>query len=190
MKPVVSEARLKAIFSKLTPFDGMKFEDAVFEKIAGLTNRNFRLTVRGDSYVLRVPGEGTEHYVDRKADEHAGRIAADVGVNAPIVYYDSSTGVQPTRFIPDAVTMTPERFHDLDLVRRAGLAFATVHNCGKPFLTDFRDVAVAEDYLKILREGDAWLPSGYADVQKGTLHVREALAARPLPLVPSLVVVC
>ncbi len=185
MIPVVSEARLKSIFDTLPPFAGQSFADAEFEKIGGLNNRNYRVTAAGKSYVLRVPGEGTEQYIDRKVDEQAGRIAADVGVNAPMVYYDSETGVQLTQFIPDADTMTPERFRDLDLVRRAGVAFATVHNCGKLLMTDFCDEVVAEEYLEILRGKDAWLPAGYTDVQKSARHVREALAARSLPLVPS-----
>lgn len=185
MTPVVSEARLKAIFNSLPLFKGTDFAQAEFEKIGGLNNRNYKMTVDGKSYVLRVPGEGTEQYIDRRVDEQAGRIAAEVGVNAPMVYYDPETGVQLTQFIPDADTMTPERFRDLDLVRRAGVCFATVHNCGKLLHTEFRDVDVAEEYLEILRGKDAWLPAGYTDVQKSSQHVRDALAARALPLVPS-----
>lgn len=185
MIPVVSEARLRAIFGKIPLFAGLSFEDAEFVKIGGLTNRNYKVTAGGNSYVLRVPGEGTEQYIDRKVDEQAGRIAADVGVNAPMMYYDGDTGAQLTRFIPDADTMTPERFRDLELVRRAGVLFAKVHNCGTLFLTEFCDEAVAKEYLEILDGKGAWLPAGYTDVQKSARHVREALAARALPLVPS-----
>ena len=181
----MADDRLRQTFSRVPVFEGHSFESAAIERIGGLNNRDYKVTIGDDAYVLRVPGEGTEEYVDRAADEHAGRITAELGVNAEIVFYESGSGVQLTRFIENGVTMTPTLFKDLDAVRRAGRGFAKVHTSGRPFLTRFNDVEVAKDYLKILREKGSPLPEGYEDVQKEALVVREALAAKALPLVPS-----
>ena len=185
MTEVVSKAKLRDIFDRILLFEGVSFDDVKYEKIGGLNNRNYKLTVGSDEYVWRIPGEGTEEYIDRAVDENAARITSDLGVNAKIEFYESGIGVQLSRFVPNATTLSPEGFRDLELVARAGSGFAKVHNCGKKFLTEFDPKQVAVEYLEVLRGKDARLPEGYQDVQKEAEVVREALAAKPLELVPS-----
>ena len=61
----------------------------------GLTNRNFKVIVEGenDHYMLRIAGEGTEEFIDRKAEEVCARVASKIGINAEILYFDAATGV-------------------------------------------------------------------------------------------------
>ncbi|HET6221844.1 MAG TPA: LPS biosynthesis choline kinase, partial [Dongiaceae bacterium] len=51
------------------------------ERLAGLTNRNYKISHGNERFVLRIPGEGTAEYIDRKAEAVAARIAAEAGVN-------------------------------------------------------------------------------------------------------------
>lgn len=158
--------------------------DAI-EPLAGMTNRNFRLVFGAESFVLRIPGKGTEEYIDRKADAHAARIASEVGVGAELIHYDAATGVQVTRFIDGAVTMTGERLKaDPGMVRRAALAFKRLHGCGRPFLTRFDNFRMMEDYLALLSAKGARLPEGYEAVKKEAEAVRAAFAANSVALVP------
>lgn len=181
----IDEKRLREVISRVPALSDCPYEQLKIEKVGGLTNRNYKVTIGEDSYVLRVPGEGTEQYVDRAVDEQAGRITSQLGVNADLVFYESGTGVQLTRFIDGAVMLTPALFKDLELCRRAGRGFATLHKSGHKFMTEFNDVAKAQEYLKVLRDMDARMPDGYDDLQKEAIVVREALASKAPDLVPS-----
>lgn len=177
--------RLNAAISRVPQLKGFRPDQLAVQKVGGLTNRNYRITAGADSYVLRVPGEGTEQYVDRRADEQAGRITSELGINAELVFYEPGTGVQLTRFIEGAMMMTPARFKDLLICARAGTVFATLHRSGAKLHQEFNDVQKAEEYLDVLKKLGGRFPDGYDALQKEALAVREALRKGALPLVPS-----
>lgn len=159
--------------------------DLAIERLAGLTNRNYKLTPPdGAAVVLRIPGEGTSAYIDRKAEAVSAKIAAEAGVSAPLLHFDAGDGLQVTRFIAGAVTMNPERFRDLGSVARAARAFRQIHECGRSFATRFELFQMIDNYLGLLNGKDARIPDGYAAVQREAEAVRAALGRHPLPLRP------
>ncbi len=150
------------------------------ERMGGLTNTVFRA---GD-HVLRLPGAGTAEYIDRGNEAQAAREAAKAGVSPEVVHVDAASGVMVTRFIPGAVTMTPDGFRDsAESVVRAGLALRQLHQSGAVFPARFELFAMIDEYLGILATKDVALPDGYHDVVREADSVRAALAAHPLPLV-------
>lgn len=155
------------------------------ERLGGLTNRNYKITLAsGEAYVLRIAGEGTSAYIDRKAEKTNSAAAAKAGVNAPVLFFDASDGLQVTRFIAGAVTMNGARFKDLGSVRRAAQAFKRMHESGEVFSGRFELFQMMDNYLALLKGKGAKIPDGYGRVQKEAMAVREALAAHPLPLKP------
>lgn len=149
------------------------------ERLGGLTNRVYRLGER----CLRVPGEGTEAYINRHHEAVAARAAAAAGISPEVLHVDPDSGLMVTRFIHGAVTMTPEGFRNRDgAVARAGQAFARLHGSGAAFPFRFELFAMIDDYLRLLSGHDVALPEGYHDVVAEAEAVRAALAARPLPL--------
>ena len=59
------------------------------------------------NYCLRIPGKGTEEYINRANEAVAAREAARAGVSPEVVHFDPKTGVMVTKFIAGAVTMSP-----------------------------------------------------------------------------------
>ncbi|MBZ0129172.1 MAG: phosphotransferase family protein [Rhodobacteraceae bacterium] len=152
------------------------------ERLGGLTNRVFRL----GGYCLRLPGHGTEEYIDRANEAVAAAEAARVGVSPELVHADAASGVMVTTFIDGAVTMTPDAFRSRKgSPARAGTAFALLHGSGAHFPFRFEMFAMIDDYLDIMSGKSVSLPEGYHDVVAEAESVRKALAAHPLPLVPS-----
>ena len=131
------------------------------KRIGGLTNRNFKVVTRDATYVLRIPGKGTGDYIDRKVEQHAAHVTADVGVNAEVLFFDSSNGVQLCRFLDDATVMNADAFRDLGAITRAGQSFRRVHECGKSFLATFDVFSMIDEYQDLLQRNDAPLPNGY-----------------------------
>jgi len=150
------------------------------ERLGGLTNLVFRV---GDACV-RLPGAGTEEYINRSHEAEAAKAAADAGVSPEVIHADPETGVMATRFIDGAATMTPDGFRaDPGSVRRAGEAFRQLHTSGAKFPFTFELFAMIDEYLAILSTKDVALPDGYHDVVSEAQTVRAALALNPVQLV-------
>jgi thiamine kinase-like enzyme len=155
--------------------------DGAAERLGGLTNLVFRI---GD-HCLRLPGRGTEEYIDRANEAVAAHEAAKAGVSPEVIHADADSGLMVTRFIPGAVTMSPAAFKARPgSPARAGAAFARLHRSGAEFPFRFELFAMIDDYLRILATKDVALPEGYHDVVAEAEAVRAALAAHPLPLAP------
>jgi thiamine kinase-like enzyme len=165
-------------------FAGLRRGDVKVERLAGLTNRNYRIDAGGEHFVLRIPGEGTAEYIDRRAEAVNARIAAEAGVNAEVVHIDGASGVQVTRFIDGASTMNEALFKDLAAVARAALAFRRMHRCQTPFASRFELFQMMDGYLDLLRKKQARIPEGYEAVQRQAEAVRAGLGRHPAPLVP------
>ncbi len=152
-----------------------------FRRLGGLTNR---VWLAGDA-VLRIPGAGTEEYIDRKAEGVTARAAARAGVSPEVLHFGDD-GVMVTRAVPGIVTMSPDAFRDRPgAVARAGDVLRRLHSSGVTFPARFELFAMIDDYLRILSGKDVALPDGYHDVVAESASVRAALAAHPHSLVPS-----
>jgi thiamine kinase-like enzyme len=157
----------------------------IVDQLGGLTNRVFRIDTGKDRYVLRIPGEGTEAYINREVEIHNARVAARSGVSAEVIHADSASGVMLCRHIDGIVTMTPEEFARRDgAAARAGRALKQMHDWSETFEFRFELFSMIDEYLGILDERKAELPPGYADVVESAQPVRAALERNPVKLAP------
>lgn len=155
------------------------------ERLGGLTNLIYRIDRGGESFVLRIPGPGTEDYIDRKVEAHNARVAAEAGVGAEVLFFDETDGLMLTRFLDGCVTMSPALFASRSgAPARAALALKRMHSCGREFRFRFELFTMIDEYLGILAKRQATLPEGYHDVVKEAQAVREALDAHPATLAP------
>src|SRR5213593_3852871 len=66
----------------------------------GITNRNFKVTIGGESFVLRIGGKDTELLgIDRGAEHAASRVAAELGLAPEVVAFVEPEGYLVTRFV-------------------------------------------------------------------------------------------
>jgi len=175
------EQEVVAALGRIPRFAGKSLGAASAERLAGLTNRNYKVTVDGESYVLRLAGAGTEDYIDREVEEHNARIAASVGVNAEVLFFDQGDATMLCRYIEGSTTMDSDRFRDLGAVARAARALKRVHE-GPAFRFRFDVFAMMDDYLALLKRRDAPIPDGYGEVQQEAEAVRRVLTDNPPPL--------
>ena len=157
---------------------------ATITRLGGLTNLVFRIEHGADRYVLRIPGRGTEEYINRGHEAQAAREAARVQVSPEVLHFDTASGVMVTRLVEDAVTMTPQKFRALPgAPGRAGAVLRRLHRSDAAFAFRFELFAMIDDYLRVLAARDTALPDGYHELVAEAGGVRTALAARALPLV-------
>ena len=151
----------------------------------GLTNVTYKVTVGGAAYALRLAGEGTSEYIDRIAEEHNARVAAEAGVGAEVIFFDATDGMMVTRFV-EGVSMNAGDGFGLDSGApvRAARALKCVHSLGRLFRSRFDVFAAIDGYLELLRGWRTPLPEDYYEVGQRARAVRLALEASPAPLVP------
>ncbi len=155
---------------------------AKIERLGGLTNLVFRVSDGAQVWCLRLPGAGTEEYINRADEAQAAREAAKATVSPEVIYADAESGIMVSEFIDGAVTMTPEEFAARQgSPGRAGEAFRMLHDSGAKFNFRFELFSMIDEYLGILSGKTVDLPEGYHDVLADSGAVRKALEAHPLP---------
>lgn len=164
-------------------FHGVDVSSASIRRLGGLTNLVFAVDHAGGQVVLRLPGKGTEEYINRASEAQAAAEAARGGVSPEVLYADPVTGVMVTRLVDGAVTMSPENFKSIaGAPARAGEVFRRLHRSGATFNFRFELFSMIDEYLKVLAGKDIELPAGYHQVVREAEVVRAALSAHPLPL--------
>jgi thiamine kinase-like enzyme len=126
----------------------------------GITNRNFKVTLDGSSYVLRIGGKDTELLgIDRRAEHEASLAAAAVGVGPEVVAFVEPEGYLVTRFI-DGEVVTPEAIREPEPLRRVAQSLRAVH-AGPPIPARFDAFRVVEAYAATAAAHGIAVPEAY-----------------------------
>ena len=111
---------LRQLIDRLALFPGASPDALTIDRLGGQTNRVYRVGDGKDVLCLRLPGKGTEEYINRRVEMVAAEATAKAGVSPEVLHFDAATGVMVTRFIADAVTMSPASFRHARRARRSG----------------------------------------------------------------------
>jgi len=96
-------------------------EAQVYELGGGITNRNFKVIVAGEAYVLRMGGARTELLgIDRSVEHAAGQRAFEVGVGPEVTAFVPEEGWLVARFIDGRPIPLEEMRQPVALTRVTG----------------------------------------------------------------------
>lgn len=159
--------------------------DSQLVRLGGLTNVVHRVDLANETLIVRIPGKGTEEYIDRAVELNNAIAAARAGVSAEVIWGDADSGIMVSRCIEDIVTMTPEAFSERPgAPERAALAFRKLHQSGETFEFRFELFSMIEDYLKVLSSKDSELPEGYSEIVEAAEPVKTVLSENESTLAP------
>jgi thiamine kinase-like enzyme len=150
--------------------------DARVEPLGGgITNRNFKVEVGDEAFVLRIGGKDTELLgIDRRAEHAASLAAAAAGVGPGVVGFVEPEGYLVTRFVPGQPMDGARTAEVAELLRR-------IH-CGPELPSRFDAHEVVEAYRATAAVHGVDVPTAYADA-KAIADAIEA-ARGPQPRVP------
>jgi thiamine kinase-like enzyme len=130
-------------------------QDVSIEPLGGgITNRNFRVEVEGQEFVLRIGGRDTELLgIDRAAEHTASCVAAELGLGPEVVAFVEPEGYLVTRYVDGEVGKV-----DVD---RVGVALRRLHD-GPVLPGRFDSFRVVEAYRATAHAHGVAVPSAYA----------------------------
>jgi thiamine kinase-like enzyme len=168
-----------ALPPRLRKFVSRKSE---YERIGGLTNRNYKLYVGNEAYVLRLPGRGTGLFIDRASERRNHEAAAAAGLTPPSLHFDPRTGVKITHFIADAVALDAKEAKHPDIMDAVAELLSRLHGSGLVFSNDFNVFKTALIYERLAKIRAAKFYPGFSRLKPRALGLKRQLAALDRPL--------
>ena len=143
----------------------------------GLTNANFRLTVDGSRYCVRIPGkDSTLLAVDRQNEWRNTVAAAASGAGARVAATVGDIPVMVLEWIEGEV-QTGAALREDAAVPKMAAAIRRLH-AGPSFVNDFNMFRIAEGYLAIVRDRSFPIPADYERYRPLARRIEEAMAVR------------
>ncbi len=140
----------------------------------GITNRNFRVTVDGEAYVLRIPAEnGALLGIDRRIEHQASELAAGAGVGPQVVAFLEPEGALVTRFI-EGHPVSETAVHQPAVIERIAQSLQLVHGAGAIRAT-FSPFRVGETYAETTRGRGGSIPLAYERAQPIAAAIERSL---------------
>jgi thiamine kinase-like enzyme len=153
--------------------------------LGGISNTNWRVHVSGEpgSFFVKVPGRGTEMFIDRKAAFEASRKAQTLGLGPAVFDYLAHKGVEINAFIEGRRPCTNKDFGDREVRRAAVAAYRTFNSSDQLTLTK-TVFDMIDEHVEQVRELGGAFPPDFAWLHKQYRLARSALEASGLDLVP------
>jgi len=169
-----TERSVETALAAIEPWHGKRLEYAPV--LGGLQNSNWRITVEGTDtrYFLKIPGAGSETFIDRALANEAARRAGVKGIGPELVHFDPTTGVEVIEFLEGYRACTNGDFKDVTIPRQIIDIYRELHD-GELLSVTKTMFDMIDEHLAQAHELDVKLPQdvelilGEYQVAKGAL---------------------
>ena len=146
---------------------------AVTELSGGLTNRNLKISTASGDYVARISSNKSSLLaIDRQSEYENSKIAAGIGVGAPVFDYLPEFGLLVIGYLPGRTYSNLDVSNNLS--RIAG-ACNLLHKAA-PFSRDFDMFVIQEKYKNLVTGSGFRFPNGYHQYAPHLSRMKSALA--------------
>ncbi|MDE6578586.1 MAG: phosphotransferase [Muribaculaceae bacterium] len=153
-------------------------------RIGGMSNKNFRVEFKGKGYVLRVPGNGSEGMVERSNEEFNAIEACRLGVNPPVRYFDSTTGIKLADFIEDAETLNAATIQRHSNMKKIAEIYRKIHDSHIRLRNEFNIFQEIEKYDILIQKAGAQMYPGWDSVRREVMQLEQRLNRLGVDLKP------
>lgn len=174
---------IRSILQRIPQFASQN-DLVITELTGGITNKNFKITVDGESFVLRMGGNETTHLgIDRQVEYECSRLAAQIGVAPEPIAFLEPDGFIVARFL-SGKGIPAEEIGREENIKRVVESMQAYHAL-EFFPGSFSPFRVAEDYAKTARRFNVKLPDKMDWYLERSREIEKAMYARePLNLHP------
>ncbi|MBD8554287.1 phosphotransferase [Rhizobium sp. CFBP 8762] len=153
--------------------------------LGGISNTNFRIEVENDpvGYFLKIPGRGTEMFIDRKSAAAASKQAESIGIGPRTFDYLDHLDIEIAEFICDRRPSTHRDFADPHIRGNAVATYREFHSAPPLPLTKTVFDMIEEHFAQVSELNGYW-PLDHVWLRDQYRQARAALEASGLDLVP------
>lgn len=148
---------------------------AQITQIGGMSNKNFRVDYQEKSYVLRVPGNGSEGMVVRSCEEFNSMVGSKLGINPPVHYFNVNTGIKLVDFVEDAETLNSATIQRHDNLKKIAQIYRSLHHSCVRLKNEFNIFREIEKYDLLLEKAGAIMYEGWEDVRPQVMALESLL---------------
>lgn len=157
----------------------MKIDSLVEEKIridrlGGMTNCNFKISTFDRSYVLRIPGKGTEEIIDRDNEKYNSYLSNQLNITPDIVYFDVKSGIKLTSCIGKE-TLNEETIQLWENLEKVITNLRILHTSVIPFQNKFNVFSEIKKYENILKKTGTPVYEGYSSIRAKIFYLAKVL---------------
>lgn len=159
-------------------------EDLTFSPLGGgITNRNYKIDVGGESFVLRIAGANTDLLgIDRKTEFVASELAGILGIAPEVIYFIQPEGYLVTKFI-QGLPLSPEGVKKPGNLKNIVEMLKRFH-ASDPIPGKFWVPQIVADYSKIAESHHVSFPGNFSWLLECLDQAVTALEVDPLPHCP------
>lgn len=171
------EIRTENIKAELVNGLGIKSKDIIsIEAAGGMTNKNYKVNLNDEYYILRMPGVGTSDMISRINEKNNARIAGVLGLDTEIIYFNENTGVKVSRFIEDAETLNPQTAKYEENMEIVATLLKKLHCSCLDFENEFNVFREIEKYEALVKEANGkYYDAEYPDVRDRVMALEDEL---------------
>ena len=167
---MTKDSVVKDIISRVPSFSDTK--KIVVEELGGLTNKNYRLTVDGSRFVLRISRENTEQLgINRDFEFEALSAASIAGIGPEVVYFARPEGHLVTRWI-DGRHLTHEEYRTKGTIRLMVETVKKLHSLS-PINGRFSPFKRVESYIQTTKRYGVPLPEDFNDILDTMTRIKQ-----------------
>ncbi|QCJ44148.1 winged helix-turn-helix transcriptional regulator [Bacillus sp. S3] len=181
------EAEFREIFIKSHLIEALDlaYEDiSEIQPFGGMTNKNFKVVIKGKEYVLRIPGNGTESMINRKEEKFNAALASHLGIDTELVYFNEETGVKIAELIQEAETLTPKMTKRQDIMELTTEIFKTLHFSKLQMANRFDVFERIDEYERLMKETNGHPYEHYEETKRQVMVLKEIYQGMNIELTP------
>jgi aminoglycoside phosphotransferase (APT) family kinase protein len=178
---VTSDPQLEAAIGAVREWTGRRLLATPIT--AGITNRNFRVDVDDETFVVRLAGVDTHLLgIDRESEYAAGRAAAAAGVGPEIYKYLPHLGCLITRFVQGTSIPTEDLEREEVLASVIG-SIRAFHAC-PTIPSSFPVFRICENYARLAAGRGVIVPKEWDEAHALGARIESAMDRAPMQPVP------
>ncbi len=157
------------------------------ERAGGMTNNNFHITFNSqEQYLLRLPGYGTQSFVDRISEKANNKLAYNAGFSpSEVVYSNPEKGIQIAKYITSFQSYQFEDFYDFQFIKEIATLLYKIHNSELLFTNDISIDKRITDLENFLISNKIEFPKEYKTSEYQYDRIRKKLKESSFHKVPS-----
>lgn len=144
------------------------------KRLGGLTNFSFKVDFEnGESYVFRLPGEGTEELINRHDEKVSTTLACDLGIDSELIMFDDDNGIKIMKFVSNGETMNDENLRKDKSIEEVADIFKKLHGSGVDTKIPFEVFDMANGYEKFIIANGVELYDDWDEIRSEVMALKE-----------------